>query len=150
MYRIKGSETWKKAKVVSKGGKATGKNWAYLNIQDDDKDTQAGLDFAQDVDEWHGGEEEVAEVRAVVVPFSRHGETKVKIAKQQELENWRLFGVFEEVPYTGQSLMSTRWVITEKETDKQDRPDYTVTARYSQSIEPKARSDLVNFTGYEV
>ena len=119
--------------------------WAYLNIQDDDEDTQAGLDFTQDVDEWHDAEEEVAEVHAVVVPYSRHGETKVKIAKQQELENWRLLGVFEEVPYTGQSLMSTRWVITEKETDGSSKLKARLVVRgYEEKTDLKSDSPTVH------
>ena len=115
VYRTKGDETWVKAKVVSRGGKATGKNWAYLNVQNDNDDSRSGVNFVKDVEEWHNMEE-VDDVNAVVVPISRHDEEKVKNAKRQELDNWRLFGVYEEVPYTGQCLMSTRWVITEKET----------------------------------
>ena len=36
-------------------------------------------------------------------------------AKQLELVHWKRFGVYDEIPYPGQKLMSTRWVITEKE-----------------------------------
>ena len=41
----------------------------------------------------------------------------MKCAKQLELENWKQLGVNNEIPYSGQKLMSTRWVITEKETE---------------------------------
>ena len=41
----------------------------------------------------------------------------MKCAKQLELENWKQFGVYDEIPYSGQKLMSTRSVITEKETE---------------------------------
>ena len=115
-YRAKDSDTWVKAKVISKGGKASGKNWAYLNIQDENKDTPSGIDFVKNIEEWQKFEP-VNEVNSVIVPVSRHNENKVKCAKQLELENWKQFGVSDEIPYSGQKLMSTRWVITEKETE---------------------------------
>ena len=115
-YRVNGSETWVKAKVISRGGKTTGKNWAYLNIQEENKDSPSGMDFKKDVQEWRVIEAE-NEVNMVFVPVSRHNEDKVKSAKQTELENWKKFAVYNEVPYSGQKLMSTRWVITEKEAE---------------------------------
>ena len=36
-------------------------------------------------------------------------------AKEKEIENWRKNGVYEEIEYTGQQLISTRWVVTEKQ-----------------------------------
>ena len=68
------------------------------------------------IEEWQKFEP-VNEVNSVIVPVSRHNENKVKCAKQLELENWKQFGVYDEIPYSGQKLMSTRWVITEKETE---------------------------------
>lgn len=115
LYKLKGDDTWFKAKILSKGGKSTGKNKSYLNIQTENTDSPSGLDFAKDVQEWRICD--VDEVNVVVVPVSRHNETKVQCAKQLELENWKLFKVYDEVPNTGQNLMSTRWVITEKEGD---------------------------------
>ena len=116
MYRDKGSASWLKAKVMSRGGKATGKNWAYLNIQDENKDIPLGKDFVKDVDEWHNYDSE-EEVNVVHVPMSRHEEENVKCAKEVELENWSKFGVYEEIPKDNQRLMSTRWVVTEKMTE---------------------------------
>ncbi|KAG1681910.1 Retrovirus-related Pol polyprotein from transposon RE2 [Nymphon striatum] len=115
VYRTKENDTWVKAKVMSRGGKSTGKNRAYLNVQDENKDAQYGIDFATDVQDWCKAEH-LDEANAVVVPQSRHKEVNVKQAKQLELDNWKLFRVYDEVQYTGQKLMSTRWVITEKET----------------------------------
>ncbi|CAC5411358.1 unnamed protein product [Mytilus coruscus] len=114
VYKMKENDTWVKAKVVSKGGKSTGKNWAYLNLQDENEDAQVGIDFAKDVQEWRTAQD-VDEVNAVVVPQSRHNENQVKHAKQLEMDNWKSFNVYDEIPYSGQKLMSTRWVITEKE-----------------------------------
>ena len=84
MYRSKGSKSWVKAKVISKGGKAKGKNWAYLNVQDEDKDEPSGMDFVKDVQEWRANEE-IDEVNAINVPVSRHTEETVKSAKKVNL-----------------------------------------------------------------
>ncbi|CAG2191491.1 unnamed protein product [Mytilus edulis] len=81
---------------------------------DENEDAQVGIDFAKDVQEWRT-EQDVDEVNAVVVPQSRHNENQVKHAKQLEMDNWKSFKVYDEIPYSGQKLMSTRWVITEKE-----------------------------------
>ena len=34
LYKTHDDDDWNKAKVASKGGKAGGKNWAYLNLED--------------------------------------------------------------------------------------------------------------------
>ena len=39
---------------------------------------------------------------------------KLLEAKQVEIDTWTKYGAYEEVPYDGQTLISTRWVITEK------------------------------------
>ncbi|CAC5359188.1 unnamed protein product [Mytilus coruscus] len=119
VYKMKENDTWVKAKVVSKGGKSTGKHWAYLNLRDENEDAQVGIDFAKDVQEWRTAQD-VDEVNAVVVPQSRHNENQVKHAKQLEMDNWKSFNVYDEIPYSGQTIMSTRWlhwIVT------QSRPD---------------------------
>ena len=45
-------------------------------------------------------------------------QTELNKAKDDELKSWKRFGVFEEVPNTGQTALSTRWVVTEKETNE--------------------------------
>ena len=113
-YCTKDNHNWVKANVLSKGGKASGKNWAFLNIQEEGKTSPSGLDFVKDIEEWRVSEKE-NDVNFVNVPIYRHNEEEVLAAKECELENWRKFKVFDEVPNTGQKLMSTRWVVTEKE-----------------------------------
>ncbi|MES9884880.1 MAG: reverse transcriptase domain-containing protein, partial [Sedimenticola sp.] len=92
---------------------ATGKNWAYFNVQEYGKDELIGLDFLKDVEEWNTMDE-IQDVNAVFIPSARHNEVEVREAKVAELRNWNSFSVYEEVQFTGQKLMSTRWVITEK------------------------------------
>lgn len=115
-FRVKNSDAWVKAKVLSKGGKAKGKNHGYLNIQEAGKDSPSGIDFKKDVEQWHPFDT-VNEVNSVFVPVTRHQEDSVKHAKLAELDNWKQFGVYDEVPNSDQKLMSTRWVITEKESE---------------------------------
>ncbi|CAC5379707.1 unnamed protein product [Mytilus coruscus] len=69
VYKSKGNDTWVKAKVMSRGGKTSGKNWAYMNIQDENKDAQFGIDFSKDVEDWRKAEN-LDEANAVVVPQS--------------------------------------------------------------------------------
>ncbi|CAG2236150.1 unnamed protein product [Mytilus edulis] len=93
---------------------APGAAFDYLEQHDENEDAQVGIDFAKDVQEWCT-EQDVDEDNAVVVPQSRHNENQVKHAKQLEMDNWKSFKVYDEIPYSGQKLMSRRWVITEKE-----------------------------------
>ena len=51
-YRMKGSDVWHESQVLSRGGKASGKNWAYLNIQDVGEEQPKGVYFDRDVEEW--------------------------------------------------------------------------------------------------
>ena len=90
VYRKKGNDDWTKAKILSKEGKTSGKNWAYLNIQNKDTDKQSGIDFAKDIEEWHNVNDfDLEEVEVVVIPTIRHNEKKVNQTKQAELDNWQ-------------------------------------------------------------
>ena len=143
-YRASGSDLWVKGKVLSRGGKATGKNWAFLNVQEDNKVDPCGKDFQKDIQEWRVVES-IDEVNTVFVPSNRHNEEKVKIAKQQELENWKSFGVYETVPLSGQKLMSTRWVITEKENEGMSTIKARLVVRgYEEEMEVKADSPTIH------
>ncbi|CAC5410126.1 unnamed protein product [Mytilus coruscus] len=144
VYKMKENDTWVKAKVVSKGGKSTGKNWAYLNLQDENEDAQVGIDFAKDVQEWRTAQD-VDEVNAVVVPQSRHNENQVKHAKQLEMDNWKSFNVYDEILYSGQKLMSTRWVITEKEMNGERKVKARLVVRgFEEENEVKSDSPTVH------
>ena len=54
------------------------------------------------------------EVLVVTFPRYQHHTREVVEAKQNELENWDKFGVFEEVPDRGQKLVGTSWVVVRK------------------------------------
>lgn len=62
--------------------------------------------------EWNSVEEEV---NVVYVPVERHNEEDVINAKKAELANWEATEAVDAIEDKGQKLISTRWVITEKE-----------------------------------
>merc|ERR1712030_141285 len=63
-------------------------------------------------------------VYAVEVPASEHKAPEVVEAKERELENLNKYDVFEEVEDSGQERISSRWVITKKETADGQKTDY--------------------------
>ncbi|VDI35391.1 Hypothetical predicted protein [Mytilus galloprovincialis] len=109
-------------------------------MQNDDNEQ----DFAKDVQEWRT-EQDVDEVNAVVVPQSRHNENQVKHAKQLEMDNWKSFKVYDEIPYSGQKLMSTRWVITEKKMNGERKVKARLVVRgFEEENEVKSDSPTVH------
>ena len=101
LYHPKGSDTWIQSNVLSRGGKTTGKNWSYLNIHDKGEDQPKGIFFDRDIDEWKPVEDEVS------VALTSVTTNPVHTAKCKELENWKSFNVYEEIPDEGQSTINT-------------------------------------------
>ena len=124
-YRLKDNEEWIDARVISKGGKATGKNKYYVNVQNDKDSQKLGVhldkvefeivpDTSRVEEDGNNCEDNSEESNVVFVPMNHHGQPEVVKAKQQELQNWSNFEVYTEVPDRGQRTLSTRWVVTEK------------------------------------
>ena len=124
-----GSDQWMQATIVSRGGKATGKNKGYFNIKNTGESNLTGLNFSTEVEQWQtipqsetqenanseqSSNDADEEANITFLPVSRHEEHEVRRAKSSELENWKTFQVYEEVTDHGQHSMSTRWVITQK------------------------------------
>ena len=140
VYRLNGSDSWIESVVLSRGGKATGKNWAYLNVQDKGECQKKGIFFDKDVQEWKSLEE----VELSSTPESHHL-AQVERAKLTELANWKSFNVYEEIPNEGQSTMSTRWVLTEKMKDGQKIIKARLVARgFEENSEERADSPTAN------
>ena len=133
-YREKQDENWIYAKVISRGGKSTGRNKYYVNLihENDNKmlgvhldrfeyeivkdnslptieNTENNLQFQEDNEE---------EVNITYVPVGDHWRPEVIKAKENEIDNWKNFNVFTEVEDKGQKTISTRWVITQKTIDE--------------------------------
>ena len=126
-YLLAGNETWIESEIVSRGGKLTGKQHLWFNVRDKGEEQLKSLNFASDQIEWehvtesiHGDSlsSNVEEVN-ISIPNQYQENHSIRTAEDKELENWRNFGVYEEVTYCGQRTVSTRWVITEKVADSQ-------------------------------
>ena len=94
-------------------------------------------------------------VYRITIPTKQHGRPDVVKAKEIEMENLRSHETWSEVPYQGQELVNTKWVITEGE--KQDGQKQKVKGRllckgYEESLKPQSdsptigRSNLIVYT----
>ena len=100
-----------KCTIMSKAGKSSTSNWHYMNIKENEQQQGKCCSFkdaswrpadnanAGSLDTFHGS---VPDDDAFALP------------KMQEIEKWKQFETFQEVPDTGQESISTRWVCTRK------------------------------------
>ena len=102
-----------KCKILSRAGKSTTANWHFLNIQEDENDRGKCCDF-KDV-KWRDiHNEELDDQPTVTETFYGDCDPIFDSAKQDEIQKWKLFKTFNEVPNNGQKAISTRWVCTRK------------------------------------
>ncbi|PIK59085.1 hypothetical protein BSL78_03967 [Apostichopus japonicus] len=108
-------------KVLSRAGKATGKHANWFYIQYLKPDSSAGS--TQSIDLKSVNNLEVITPESMAQERGDSPETVFildnlifKEAKQEELQKWKDFAVYEEVPDSGQKCISTRWICTIKET----------------------------------
>ena len=103
-----------------------------VQFSDDDKDSvddgtktkikeneHTGIWFLQNkeyLDE--NGFEEPNEVFVTEIPAKFHDDPRVIEAKKDELRKWKDFDAYEEVDFDNQHVLTTRWVVTEKEGGK--------------------------------
>ena len=109
--------TWTNVKILGKGGKSTGRNRFYYNVENESQEKfGVFLDQVQFeiIAENSISDDTHEEVNVVFIPAYRHHEAEVIQAKQVELQNWKDMEVYEEIKDQGQKVISTRWVITEK------------------------------------
>ena len=67
----------------------------------------------------------------------------VHTAKRTELENWKSFSVYEEIPDEGQSTINTRLVVTEKFSDgKKIVKARLVACGFEENLETRADSPM--------
>ena len=125
-YKTSDENNWTIGKVISRGGKVGGVHWHYLNVKPMGTDGISSLSFRDDVKQWrsaldteysgnssHESEDEVETPEFVYI--GKHvNSDKFVAAKNEELLKWKQMKVFTEVEDTGQSVVSTTWVCTEK------------------------------------
>ena len=142
-------DNWTNMKVISRGGKATGANKFVMNVS-----VNGGLptwiDFKKSVAEWkvrsdydeddsvsHDSFESVDDVLTV-----QQNEEDWKIAKENELSNWKENSVFTEVDDCGQDRIQCRWVCTAKDSSDGKIRKARLVAKGFQDVEADStRSD---------
>ena len=98
------SKEWKRALVISRAGKASGKNKYWFDIEDLYDNTMKSLNF-ENTSSWKNFREEIL--------LCEKESFEVTEAKLYELENWKQKKVFTEVDNEGKEIISVRWVLSE-------------------------------------
>ena len=128
-YLPVGSNQWKEATVVSRAGKATGQYRNWFNVKDQGGEEKS-VDFGLGIQQWQYLDENdpIRESEVFVAVDKLENEVVIR-AKQLELNNWKQFGVYEEVPNKGQPVLSVRWVCTEKSVNNETKVKARLVAR---------------------
>ncbi len=113
---LKDTGVWDKVKLTSRSGKARG---MYANSWNTITDSGYGksIDFDRDVDDWvdHTSDEQHVDEILISNEVKDSKSTVITDAKMAELATWKDEDVYDEIIDEGQSCMSVRWVIGEKE-----------------------------------
>ena len=114
-YQADMNGDWKRATVVGRAGKATGKYRYHYNVRDTMSGEMQELNL-EGLNAWSrcGEGDDMEEVNVVMIPRQRQSDKECMDAKQVELEKLKNFGVYEEVEDNGQSCISTTWVLWKK------------------------------------
>lgn len=116
--------SWTRALVIGRAGKAGGVNKNKFNLQLDGGESEEPLciDLASVEVERLKAEETpdetvmfTEEESICLVASKIPDEKKVKVAKEAEIKKFQEYNVYEEVKNTGQSTVSCRWVVTQKD-----------------------------------
>ena len=115
--------------ILSRAGKATGKNRNCFNIQylDPTNEKPGWIDLSSvsnvaRVDPGDGNKSDCLFIDDCSSP-------QIEEAKQREIQSWRENGVFREITDTGEESIDTRWVITFKSTNEGLVPKARLVAR---------------------
>ena len=118
-YKVKRSDPWKEAIVISRVGKATGKNKYWMNIKDLEDGTFKSINFDK-IDQWR------LKGEVILLAYNNHSTIE---AKHLELQNWRYHKVYTEVEDEDQLYLSVRWVKTVKHRDGEQLTKARLVAR---------------------
>ena len=99
------TNVWRKALVISRAGKVSGKNKNWFNVKHLDDDTMKSVNFKA-IPGCENLNEEVL--------LCKGGSFEAAEAKLKELENWRINKLYDEVDDEKQSSISVKWVLTQK------------------------------------
>lgn len=119
-YLPTGSSEWKIDTITGFAGKRSTNKKYWLNFQPD-VGHPFSLDWSRAVDDWtvlqfdkHNVKKNTVEEKECLIISNDCNSKKIEEAKVKELENWKNFEVYEEIPNTSQFSISVRWVCTEK------------------------------------
>ena len=109
--RYKLNDEWVTGTVLSRAGKATGKYKNWYNIRNENNEERS-IDLGSI--QW----QKIPETEINITEVSKSeslGSKETDIAKENELEKLAQFETYEEVSDCGQKVLSTRWVISNKD-----------------------------------
>ena len=149
-YRLLNSEVYKDGRVHSRSGKATGKYKHCFNIQDPQSGNMESIDFEREVSDWQANDEEQTTNEVLITSVQDF--RAVKSAKIQELKNWSVNDVFEEVPDEGQHAITTRWIVTTKTNNGEEVTKARLVARgfEDENVNGHATRPLARKNHYEL
>ena len=113
------NSTWRRAYILSRGGKAHGKYPNHLNVQLDEEDQPRCVDWTELASNFSFSskwtlDNDPEEEHEILLSSTEVFDQEVVDAKLLELEKFHTNGVYEEVVDEGQSTIGVRWVITKK------------------------------------
>ena len=109
--RYKLGDEWVNGTIISRAGKASGKYKNWYNVRNENNDERS-IDLERH--DW----QKIPETEINITETSSNkslDSSEINIAKENELEKLAQFETNEEVADCGQKVLSTRWVITNKD-----------------------------------
>lgn len=124
-YRLKDSDVWNNAKILSSQPKKSGKYKNYLNVHVSGNSDPICVNWDV-VDQW-----KILPDPESVVLLTKIEEMSQEVidAKESEVNNLISNEVFEVVPFKNQTTISSRWIITEKVVGEEKRVKARLVAR---------------------
>ena len=104
------------ALVLRRAAKAAGKNrfWWNVQVKETGEMKSVNLETVTNLLKVATSDSDTVPALVVTIPRNLHHEHECVEAKEQELQNWDRFGVYEEVPDDGQPRINTSWVLVRK------------------------------------
>jgi hypothetical protein len=129
------------ARVISRAGKATGRNKHWYNLKYSSPEQMSGVELSVDLSKVQGFE--CVENDTEDANDNGNREENILVledlsfasAKCAELQSWKTNQVYVEKPDSGQKCVSTRWVCTLKETPQGIKPKARLVARGFEEID---------------
>ena len=94
--------SWSKAYILGRAGKAAGRKSTWFNVKGFTKNKNLSVDFSK-IQAWKNIDKDV------LVATQVNDSVKILEVKQEELTNWRKHNVYDETEDEGQTVISVRW-----------------------------------------